>query len=275
MRGVRPELITRVPRSLDECGLDGWGVLMSVTEVASGVWRAGTRWVNWYLVDAGREGCVLVDAGLPKYHRALAKSLNELGKRPSDIRAVVLTHGHIDHVGMAPYLAESGATVYLHEDDVPLAADPRKNQTEKPLLPYLRYPATLGFVSHAMVNGARKPSRPMPRTAVLQLGANAEIPGCPVVTHTPGHTDGSCVLEFKEHGAAFVGDLLCTASPVTGRHVPPQIQTRGSNRSSSQAMQSLDRLSTVEASLILPGHGRPWNKGVEAAAVSARRLGCR
>lgn len=248
---------------------------MSVTEVTKGVWRAGTRWVNWYFVDAGVEGCVLVDAGLPKYHKALAKSLNELGKRPSDVTAVVLTHGHVDHVGMAPYLAEAGATVYLHDEDVALAREPRKNQTEKPLLPYLRYPATLGFVGHAIANGALKPSKPMPRTASLAVGPNPQIPGCPVVTHTPGHTDGSCALEFKSHGVLFVGDLLCTASPVTGLHVPPQLQTRGSNRDSSQAMQSLGSLGGVEAAVVLPGHGQPWTDGVEAAAASARRVGCR
>jgi glyoxylase-like metal-dependent hydrolase (beta-lactamase superfamily II) len=36
-----------------------------------------------------------------------------------------------------------------------------------------------------------------------------------VVTHVPGHTDGSCVLEFREHGVVFVGDAFCTVSPVT------------------------------------------------------------
>ena len=84
------------------------------------------------------------------------------------------------------------------------------NRTERPLLPYLRYPTTLGFVAHAIANGATKPPRPMPATAALDEGVISAIPGAPVVTHTPGHTDGSCVAEFKEHGVVFVGDLLCT-----------------------------------------------------------------
>jgi glyoxylase-like metal-dependent hydrolase (beta-lactamase superfamily II) len=73
----------------------------------------------------------------------------------------------------------------------------------------------------------------------------------------------------------LVGDLLCTISPVTGRRADPQLQTRGSNRDSAQAMASLDRLQGVEARLVLPGHGSPWQGGVEAAAASARRIGCR
>lgn len=248
---------------------------MTVAPVTSGVWRAGTRWVNWYLVDAGREGCVLIDAGLPGYHKALARSLDQIGKTPSDIKAVVLTHGHIDHVGMAPYLADAGTEIYLHQEDVSLAADPRTNRTERSVLPYLLYPGVAGFVGHAILNGALNPARPMPASRPLMEGVNPQIPGSPVVTHTPGHTDGSCVIEFKEHGIAFVGDLLCTASPVTGLHAPPQLQTRGSNRDSSQAMASLERLESMTARLVLPGHGQPWTGGIEAAAESARRIGCR
>lgn len=248
---------------------------MVVEEVATGVWRCGTRWVNWYLVDAGGAGCVLIDAGLPGYHKQLAQSLNQIGKTPADIKALVLTHGHIDHVGMAAYLADAGTVIYLHEADVSLAGDPSSNRTERSVVPYLRYPAVAGFVGHAIRNGALRPPRPMPATLALNEGVNAHIPGSPEVTHTPGHTDGSCVVEFQEHGIGFVGDLLCTASPVTGRHAPPQLQTRGSNLNSSQAMASLDLLQGMTARVVLPGHGSPWTDGIEAAADSARRIGCR
>ena len=248
---------------------------MTVTEITTGVWRAGTRWVNWYLVDAGSEGCVVVDAGLPAYHRRLAGSLDAMGRKPGDVRAVVLTHGHVDHTGMAPYPADAGAPVLLHPDDARLAANPRSNRTERTPLPYLRYPATLGFVGHLMKNGGLRPDRPMPATVALTEGAHPELPGSPVVTHTPGHTDGSCVVEFPAHGVVFVGDLLCTASPVTGAPVAPQLQTRGSNRDSAQALASLDRLAGVRAPLVLPGHGGAWTDGIEAAVASARRTGCR
>ncbi|MDQ2727084.1 MAG: MBL fold metallo-hydrolase [Actinomycetota bacterium] len=246
----------------------------TVTKVAEGVWRAGTRWVNWYMIDAGRDGVALVDAGLPAYHRQLDNALGQIGRQPTDVRALVMTHGHIDHIGMASVLAGRGAAIYLHPGDAKLASDPRSNKTERPLLPYLRYPATLAFVAHCVAKGAVRPA-PMPAAVPLTEGELVAVPGRPVVTHTPGHTDGSCVLEFKEHGVVFAGDLLCTASPVTGRRTDPQIQTRGSNRSSDQAMASLERLQGVQARLVLPGHGVPWRHGVEAAVDSARRFGCR
>lgn len=247
---------------------------MAVTRVAPGVWAAGTRFVNWYLVDAGAGGVTVVDGGLPGYTGQVDAALAQIGRSRADVRAVALTHGHVDHTGIAATLAEGGAAVHLHPDDVRLAADPRRNRTDAPLLPYLRYPATLAFVAHAARNGALRPPR-MPASTPLVDGTVADVPGNPLVRHTPGHTDGSCVLEFREHGVVFVGDLLCTVSPRTGRRDAPQLQTRGSNRSSDQAMASLDRLQGVEASLVLPGHGGPWRDGVEAAAASARRIGCR
>lgn len=246
---------------------------MSVSEVVPGVWRAGTRYVNWYVVDGG-DGLTLVDAGLPGYRSQLDRSLAEIDKSVSDVRAVVLTHGHIDHIGFADVLYEAGATVHLHPDDVSLAHDPKSNKTDSKSLKYLAWPGTLAFIAHAMRQGVTKPSA-MPDAVALVGGAVADVPGQPVVTHAPGHTDGSCVLEFREHGVVFVGDLLCTLSFFSGRSADPQLQTRASNRNSAQAMESLDRLHGIEARTVLPGHGAPWRDGVEAAAASARRIGCR
>lgn len=247
---------------------------MSVSEVVPGVWRAGTRYVNWYIVDAGGDGLTLVDAGLPGYRKQLDGSLAQIGRTPVDVRAVVLTHGHIDHIGFADVLHSAGATVHLHPDDVGLAKDPRTNKTDTKSLKYLAWPGTLMFIAHALREDVRKPAR-MPDAVPLVDGSVADAPGKPLVTHAPGHTDGSCVLEFRDHGVVFVGDLLCTMSFFSGLAADPQLQTRASNRNSAQALASLDRLQGVEARTVLTGHGAPWHDGVEAAAVSARRIGCR
>lgn len=242
--------------------------------VSPGIWRAGTRYVNWWILDAG-DGITVVDCGLPGYRDDLAPTLVGMGRELADVRAVLLTHGHIDHVGTAAAFAESGASVYLHPLDTTLAADPRENRTDSGYLPYLLWPATLAFVGHCLRQGALRPHT-MPATLPLGDGERlADVPGHPLVIHTPGHTDGSCVLEFPDHDAVFVGDLLCTASPVTGARARPQLQTRASNRDSEQAARSLRRLEGVEAKLVLPGHGGPWRGGVAAAVASARRVGCR
>jgi len=151
---------------------------MTPIQVAPGVWAAGTRFVNYYVVDGGADGLTLVDAGLPGYSRRLGPTLAAIGHAPGDVRAVLLTHGHVDHVGMAQPLADAGATIYLHEADAALAADPRLNKTDRPLLPYLRYPATVAFVVHAVREGATKhrgapglvPMRDLKHLKVLDLG---------------------------------------------------------------------------------------------------------
>jgi glyoxylase-like metal-dependent hydrolase (beta-lactamase superfamily II) len=247
---------------------------MTPTQVARGVWRAGTRYVNWYAVDAGTDGVTLVDAGLPGYRRDLDAGLAAIGKSRTDVKAVVLTHGHIDHIGMAAILAAGGSAIHLHPADAGLAARPSSNTSQRNSLLYLRYPASWMFVSHALKQEVNRPD-PMPASTPLVDGAVADVPGHPRVTHVPGHTDGSCVLEFPEHRVVFVGDLLCTVSPVTWRPADPQLQTRGSNKNSDVAMASLERLAGVSSSTVLPGHGEPWRDGVEAAVASAKRIGCR
>ena len=72
--------------------------LMTVSKIVPGVWRAGTRYVNWYIIDGGQDGVTLVDAGLPAYRRQLDESFHQIGRSRSVVRAVVLTHGHIDHI---------------------------------------------------------------------------------------------------------------------------------------------------------------------------------
>ena len=246
---------------------------MSVTRVAPGIWRAGTRFVNWYVVDAGAAGLTVIDAGLPGYRRGLDAALEVMGRHRADVAAVVLTHGHIDHVGMAGELAGAGARVYLHPSDAALAQNPRRNRTDSSPLPYLRYPAPAAFAAHCIAQGVLRPPA-MPEALALHDGQEIDVPGAPLVHHTPGHTDGSCVLEFREHGVAFIGDLLCTVDQRWGRPAPPQLQTRGSNRDSDQALASLDLVEGIGAQLVLPGHGGPYRDGLAAAVVSAREIGC-
>lgn len=242
-------------------------------QIAPGVWRAGTRFVNFYLVDEA-DGVTLIDAGLPSYGKHLRSAITYLGRRRGDIKAVLLTHGHIDHVGGTAAAADAGARVHLHPADVGLANDARKNRTERPLGRYAYWPATAAFLAHAVASGATHP-RQLPPTVDIHDAEVLDAPGNPRVRHTPGHTDGSCVFHFPDHDALFAGDLLCTSDPLTGRHVAPQIQTRGSNLDSGRTMRSLDLITDIDATWVLPGHGAPWSQGVEHAVHTAKATGCR
>src|SRR5206468_928878 len=83
---------SRVARSRPRLGDRGPEQAMTVSQVVPGVWRAGTRFVNWYIVDGGDAGLTIVDAGLPGYRDQLDTSLAHIGRRREDVRAVVLTH---------------------------------------------------------------------------------------------------------------------------------------------------------------------------------------
>ena len=81
------------------------------------------------------------------------------------------------------------------------------------------------------------------------------MPGSPRVIPTPGHTPGHVAYSFPEHGALFVGDLMCTWHPTRGR-IGPQLMAF--NVSTPTSIRSLAEIEGIDAGLLLPGHGEPW-----------------
>ncbi len=74
--------------------------------------------VNWVLVT-DHTGVMLIDAGYPGDRQEVLASLRALGHEPGDVRAILLTHAHIDHLGSAIWFArEHGTPVYCHADEV-------------------------------------------------------------------------------------------------------------------------------------------------------------
>ena len=96
------------------------------TEVAPGVYRFGSRRVNWYVVE-GEDGLAVVDAGVPGHWEQLVSGVAELGYGLEDVEALVLTHAHPDHVGFAERLREEAdVPVYVHEADGAMARPTRR-----------------------------------------------------------------------------------------------------------------------------------------------------
>lgn len=227
--------------------------MTTVDRVADGVFRLGSRWVSWYVVEDAGE-LTVVDTGYPGYYEQLGRLLASRGHAVSAVQAVVLTHAHADHLGSAAQLhEESGAPVLAHpaEADVVRAGTPAPPQGF--FAPAWR-PRFARYLLHALANGGRSIAG-VPRVETFRDGEVLDVPGRPRVLHTPGHTPGHCAFLLEEQGVLFSGDALVTLDTVTGRTGPQPIRWNGD---SEQAAASFDLLRAVEADLVLPGHGEPW-----------------
>ena len=136
---------------------------------------------NTYVVETGAEGeVVVVDPGLD-----WDAVRDAVGDRR--VAAIALTHGHFDHVGSAHELQQaSGAPLHLHRGDAKV----------------LR---SANFLLMACKLEQRITVPTVDR--LVEDGAAVELAGGPLrFIHTPGHTPGSCLLEFR--GTLFTGDTI-------------------------------------------------------------------
>jgi glyoxylase-like metal-dependent hydrolase (beta-lactamase superfamily II) len=234
-------------------------------EVVPRIRRLGDEIVNSYLVEDG--GAVtVVDAGAPAYWSELPGELAALGRTLADVRAIVLTHGHEDHIGFAERARQAGIGSRVHSLDAALARKEIKNPAK--LAGSMRPGPAVGFFWFSLRHGLAR----VPRLGAVETfdgGATLDVPGSPTVVHTPGHTPGSVALHFRGHDAVFVGDALNTYSVATGWHGP---QLSPFNADRAQALESLSRLEEVEATYVLPGHGAVWRQGPRDAVKEARRI---
>lgn len=238
-----------------------------MTAIAEGVHRCGTFYVNWYVVEE-RGRLTLVDAGCDGYFPQLDRVLAELGRSRSDIAALVLTHGHVDHVGFAERLrGEAGVPVWVPEGDEEMVRTGKLQKTEGSMLPYLRYPYAWKLIAHLVRNGAAS-IKSVAEVSTFGDGDELDVPGRPRAIHVPGHSHGHCALLFD--GVLFAGDALNMRNTLTGVE-GPQLAPKAFCVDTAQALRSLDRL--PEAQVVAVGHGDPWTEGTAAAVGRARELG--
>lgn len=155
----------------------------------------------------------IVDTGIATSPAGgIAAGLQRLGRRIEDIRWILLTHGHIDHLGGAYALWEltgRQAKVVIHSADAPFLRS-RRTHVEEYLAARGRYiqdprgESKLTAVCLAAISGEMEPDLQVQHGDELQLGSDVTIK----VHALPGHTPGSVAYEVKGQGDFFVGDAV-------------------------------------------------------------------
>ncbi|MFB1065754.1 MBL fold metallo-hydrolase [Natrinema sp. H-ect4] len=236
--------------------------------VADGVYRCGSKRVNWYLLETA-DGITVVDTGFPAHWEQFDSQLETMGYGVADVDACILTHAHPDHAGFAERLhREAGVPVWVHEADVAHARGDAEVPLTEGLVRLWRPELARYAVEFVRSGGLSVPPLTTFRTVVD--GETLDVPGSPRVVHTPGHSEGHVAYHFPEQEALFCGDELVTTDFVAGRGHRPQLLADWFNPDHDRAYESLSRLESIGEVLILPGHGEPWHGHTETAVELAR-----
>lgn len=164
-----------------------------------------------FFIDAPEPA--IVDTGIASSPaEGMAPALAALGRRIEDVRWILLTHGHIDHVGGAHALWEltgRRAEVVIHEADAPMLRTRQAHVDEYVAGRgcYLRDPdgaAKVAGATQAVISGEMDPTRLVTGGETISLGGGVTVS----VHHIPGHTPGSVAYVLDEQDAVFAGDAV-------------------------------------------------------------------
>ena len=253
--------------TIDITGRDQWqawqdGVLPPVERVRDGVWSIPVplpdnplRYVLVYALEC-RDGVALIDAGWDdeRSWQALVDGLATAGYGIGDVRAVMVTHFHADHLGLADRVREaSGAWVALHTLDARTAVPPGDVSEVASMMR-----------RHLVGNGvpvttARTIVRNTPferfakRTRIDVLLEDQETVGLPgldlTVVWTPGHSPGHSCFYEPNRRLLFAGDHVLP-------RITPQIAVfrQEDDNALETFLASLERLERYSVDEVLPAH---------------------
>lgn len=240
----------------------------ALSAITDTVHFAYTDLVNWTLVT-DEMGVMLIDTGFPGNREDVLQSLRELGFGVDDLRAILLTHAHIDHFGSAIWFAEThGTPVYCHAAEVGHAKREYLEQASPvDIAKHIWRPRYLTW-SVAITRKGGMLREGIPTAQALTEDVAAKLPGTPMAIPTPGHTGGHC--SFVVDGILVSGDALVTGHPLSTRG-GPQLLPGLFNHDQDGCVRSLSALGLLDTEVLLPGHGPVWRGSIRDAAEAAAR----
>lgn len=236
-----------------------------ISEVAHDVFHVEGPGTNWQvLVEDG--AATLVDAAWPRDLRLVTRSLVTIGRRPEDVAAILLTHAHRDHLGTAAELRRRyGMPVRSHVAEAAHArGEVIEEISKRTLLAKLWHPPVMLFVATVVRHGALR-ARRIPDVETFGDGAPLDVPGRPIPVATPGHTSGHCSFHLPDRGVVIAGDAFATFDLLRRRPMLGAMPHEF-DKDPERSLRSLQRLASLDADVVLPGHGAPY-RGSPAEAV--------
>ena len=241
---------------------------LPLTSIAPGLIGLRIAFVNVFAVTNPDGSWVLIDAGLPLSAGRIRRWAEANFSSPPT--AIVLTHGHFDHVGAAQELAEQWSVpVYAHPLEFPYLTGRQEYAAPN----WAAGGGSMSLLSPTLPKGPIDlGSRLKPLPGEGRDLALAELPGWTLI-HTPGHTPGHVSFLRTSDNTLLVGDAFCTTKPESffeaalaqhpELHGPPAYFTSDW----AAAKVSVRKLAALEPRVVAPGHGRPLTGADVASAL--------
>lgn len=205
--------------------------------------------MNAFIVH-GQQGAILVDTGLPGSQRKILQILESEGLSWSDLKLIVITHGHIDHAGSAKKIRElSGAPILLHNLE--------KEYCSGAAMPF--YPTDTFARLFKKCGVIQKPYDYFEPDIVINGSEEFELSQFGIsgkVFLTPGHTPGSVSLLLGD-GNVLAGDLASSGILLGGIARKHRAKRPPFEESPKDVASSLEQLIASGAKNFFLGHGGP------------------
>ena len=215
---------------------------MAMKPVIKGVYIVPMGMANAYLIE-GDEGLTLIDAGYPDKQAAVFGSIRALGRSLDQLKHLIFTHGHPDHIGSgAAIVRETGARTYLHPLDISMA------ESGGPFRPLTPAPGLLRRVLCKLIYHPDERLEPIAIDEPLTTGQTLPIAGGIEVIHAPGHCAGQVALLWHPGQMLFTGDVCMN---VMGLGDPVGFESLEEGRASQRKLAGL----SFDAAGF--GHGEP------------------
>lgn len=207
------------------------------------------------------EQITVIDTGLPGNGPRIVEHVKQLGRKPEEIRRILITHFHFDHSGSALELHNlTGASIVAHRDEVTTNEDGRillrKGEEGEP--PPYWYRMALKLTGLRGRHSTR-PHTKLHETPIQETVEHGDVIPCLGginIIHSPGHTPGSISPLVNNPKLLFLGDSVINNIDRLSR---PLMWDRAKRRKLDKSLQELRQ---VDADMACFGHGPPLTEDV-------------